>query len=108
MYFAKLEKEQQKLTTMGIVWDDTQKVTQAVDKMYASGIFDKKTLMEWEEYNKVDGLGHLLCVIPDDSHRCQLLLLLFQLRKIHYGVFVCQPRELRVFDLQFLVSVCHF
>ena len=51
VYFAKLEKEQQKLTTMGIVWDNTQKVTQAVDKMYASGIFDKKTLMEWEEYN---------------------------------------------------------
>ena len=49
VYFAKLEKEQQKLTTMGIVWDNTQKVTQAVDKMYASGIFDKKKLMEWEE-----------------------------------------------------------
>ena len=54
VYFAKLEKEQQKLTTMGIVWDDTQKVTQVVDKIYASGIFDKKTLMEWEDYNKVD------------------------------------------------------
>ena len=42
VYFAKLEKEQQKMTTMGIKWDDTQKVTQAVDEMYASGIFEKK------------------------------------------------------------------
>ena len=54
VYFAKLEKEQQKLKTMGIKWDDTQKVTQAVDEMYASGIFDKKTLMEWEEYAEAD------------------------------------------------------
>ena len=39
---------------MGIKWDDTQKVTQAVDEMYSSGIFDKKCLMEWEEYAEVD------------------------------------------------------
>lgn len=54
VYFTKLDKEQQKLTVMGIKWDDTQKVTQAVDEMYSSGIFDKKCLMEWEEYNEVD------------------------------------------------------
>ena len=47
VYFTKLEKEQVKLKAMGIAWDDTQKVTQAVDEMYSSGIFDKKQLMDW-------------------------------------------------------------
>ena len=35
-----------------ITWDDTQKVTQEVEEMYNSNIFDKLQLMEWE--NKDD------------------------------------------------------
>ena len=49
VYFAKLEKEQVKLKAMGINWDDTQKVTQAVEEMYNIRIFDKIQLMEWED-----------------------------------------------------------
>ena len=49
VYFTKLEKEQVKLKAMGINWDDTQKVTQAVEEMYNSHIFDKIQLMEWED-----------------------------------------------------------
>ena len=49
VYFAKLEKEQVKLKAMGIDWDDTQKVTQAVEEMYNIHIFDEIQLMEWED-----------------------------------------------------------
>ena len=34
---------------MGINWDDTQKVTQAVEEMYNIHIFDEIQLMEWED-----------------------------------------------------------
>ena len=34
---------------MAIKWDDTQKVTQAVDEMYNSSLFDEKNMMEWED-----------------------------------------------------------
>ena len=40
VYFAKLEKEKMKLKAMKITWDNTQKVTQAVEEMYNSNIFD--------------------------------------------------------------------
>ena len=30
---------------MAIKWDNTQKVTQAVDKMYNSNLYDKKQMM---------------------------------------------------------------
>ena len=36
---------------MAIKWDDTQNVTQAVDEMYNSIMFDKKQMME-QEYNE--------------------------------------------------------
>ena len=34
---------------MDVIWDDTQKVTQSVDKMYNSEMFDEQQLMEWED-----------------------------------------------------------
>ena len=34
---------------MGINWDDTQKVTQAVEEMCNIHIFDEIQLMGWEE-----------------------------------------------------------
>ena len=34
---------------MGINWDDTQKLTQAVEEMYNICIFDEIQLMEWED-----------------------------------------------------------
>ena len=46
VYFAKLEKEQVKLKAMRITWDDRQNVTQAVEEMYNSNIFDELQLME--------------------------------------------------------------
>ena len=49
VYFTKLEKEQVKPKAMGINWDDTQKVTQAVKEMYNIQIFDEIQLMEWED-----------------------------------------------------------
>ena len=54
VYFAKLDKEQVKLKAMKITWDDTQKVTQAVEEMYKSNIFDKIQLMEWENKDDID------------------------------------------------------
>ena len=39
---------------MDVNWDDTQKVTQAVDKIYNSDIFDEQQLMEWEEKVETD------------------------------------------------------
>ena len=39
---------------MAIKWDDAQKVTQAVDKMYNSNLFDKKHMMEWEDKDEVN------------------------------------------------------
>ena len=46
VYFRKLDKEQERLNKMEIKWDDTQKVTQAVDEMYNSSLFDEKQMME--------------------------------------------------------------
>ena len=54
VYFAKHEKEQVKLKAMGINWDDTQKVTQAVEEMYNIHIFDEIQLMEWEDKAETD------------------------------------------------------
>ena len=54
VYFTKLEKEQLKLKAMKITWDDTQKVTQAVEEMYNSNIFDEIQLMEWENKDDID------------------------------------------------------
>ena len=34
---------------MGINWDDTQKVTQAVEEMYNIHIFNEIHVMEWED-----------------------------------------------------------
>ena len=34
VYFAKLHKDQERLEKYGIIWDESQKVTQAVDKIY--------------------------------------------------------------------------
>ena len=39
---------------MGINWDDTQKVTQAVEEMYNSHIFDKIQLIEWGDKAETD------------------------------------------------------
>ena len=39
---------------MDVIWDDTQKVTQSVDKMYNSEMFDEQQLMEWEDKIKTD------------------------------------------------------
>ena len=39
---------------MATKWYGTQKVTQAVDEMYNSNIFDKKQMMEWEEKDDVN------------------------------------------------------
>ena len=46
IYFSKLDKQQERLKKMTIKWDDTQKITQAVDEMYNSSLFDKKQVME--------------------------------------------------------------
>ena len=54
VYFAKLEKEQVKLKAMKITWDDTQKVTQTVEEMYNSNIFNGLQLMEWENKDNID------------------------------------------------------
>ena len=45
IYFSKLDKEQECLKKKSIKWDDTQKVTQAVDEMYNSSLFDEKQMM---------------------------------------------------------------
>ena len=37
---------------MAIKWDDTPKVTQGVEKMYNTSLFDKKQMMEWEDKDK--------------------------------------------------------
>ena len=39
---------------MGINWDNTQKVTQAVKEMYNSHIFDETQIMEWEDKADTD------------------------------------------------------
>ena len=39
---------------MGINWDNTQKVTQAVKEMYNSHIFDETQIMEWEDKAETD------------------------------------------------------
>ena len=39
---------------MKITWYDTQKVTQAVEEMYNSNIFDKLQLMEWENKDDIN------------------------------------------------------
>ena len=54
IYFMKLDKEQECLKKMEIKWYDTQKVTQAVDEMYNSSLFDKKQMMEWEDKDDVN------------------------------------------------------
>ena len=54
VYFAKLEKEQVKLKAMKITWDDTQKVTQAVEEMYNSNIFNELQLMDWENKDDIN------------------------------------------------------
>ena len=46
IYFSKLYKEQERLKKMDIKWDNTQKVTQAVDKMYNISLFDEKQMTE--------------------------------------------------------------
>ena len=45
IYFRNLDKEQERLKKMAIKWDDTQKVTQAVDEMYNISLFHKKHMM---------------------------------------------------------------
>ena len=42
IYFNKLDKEQERLKKMVIKWDNTQKVTQAVDDMYNISLFNEK------------------------------------------------------------------
>ena len=39
---------------MAIKWDDTQKVTQVVDKMCNSSLFDEKQMMEWDDKDNVN------------------------------------------------------
>ena len=39
---------------MDVIWDDTQKSTQAVDEMYNSDMFNEQQLMEWEEKTETD------------------------------------------------------
>ena len=34
---------------MAIKWDETQNITQAVDKIYNSSLFDEKQMMSWED-----------------------------------------------------------
>ena len=34
---------------MDVIWDDTQKSTQAVDEMYNSDMFNEQQLMGWED-----------------------------------------------------------
>ena len=46
IYFSKIEKDQSKLKKMDVIWDNTQKVTQAVDEVYNIDMFDEKQLME--------------------------------------------------------------
>ena len=49
IYFSKLDKEQERLKKMAIKWDDNQKVTQAMQKIYNSSFFNQKHIMEWED-----------------------------------------------------------
>ena len=42
VYFIKLDKEQKRLKKMAIKWEDTHKVTQAIDEMYNISLFDGK------------------------------------------------------------------
>ena len=39
---------------MAIKWDNTQKVTHAVNEMYKSSLFGEKQMMEWEDKNDVN------------------------------------------------------
>ena len=39
---------------MGINWDNTQKVTQAVEEMYNIHIFDEIQLIDWEDKAETD------------------------------------------------------
>ena len=45
IYFSKLDKEEKHLKKMAIKWDDTKKVTHAVEEMYNRSLFDKKHMM---------------------------------------------------------------
>ena len=49
VYFAKLHKDQERLEKYGIIWDESQKVTQAVDKIYSSRMFGKDKMINWED-----------------------------------------------------------
>ena len=39
---------------MDIKWDDTLKVTQVVDELYNSSLFNEKQMMEWEDKNDIN------------------------------------------------------
>ena len=63
IYFSKLDKKQERLKKMSIKWDNTPKLTKAVDKMYNSNLFKEKQRMEWEDkddVNKKWGVGSML------------------------------------------------
>ena len=48
-YFVKLDKLEEKfLLEYGIEWPTSQKIMQAVNKMYDSSLFDAKEMMAWE------------------------------------------------------------
>ena len=49
-----MDKEQERLKKMEIKWDDTQKFTQDIDKMYNSSLFDEKHMMEWDYKDDVN------------------------------------------------------
>ena len=46
IYFIRLDKEQERLKTFKIIWDETQKIAQAVDEIYNSGIFTMDQLID--------------------------------------------------------------
>ena len=52
VYFKKLHKEKERLEKVGINWDDSQKFTQAADKIYSSRISGEENMIKW--WDKAD------------------------------------------------------
>ena len=54
IYLVKLYKEQERMKKIIIIWDDSQKITQNVGKMYNRGLFNMDDMIDWEDKYKIE------------------------------------------------------
>ena len=54
IYLVKLYKEQERMKKIIIIWDDSQKITQNVGKMYNIGLFNMDDMIDWEDKDNVE------------------------------------------------------